>query len=108
MESGFFVDGDAKAFAQLTLNDGKQVYLITQNRDSLKVFTKPNTQANQQGEIIRIKPLETHAVIERKDGKKRKVEFYFGSGYLSSSSRTIVKDENVVAINVFSQNDNQE
>ena len=39
-QSGFFVDGDAKAMAKLISNEGKELLLVTQNRDSLKVFTK--------------------------------------------------------------------
>lgn len=39
-KSGFFVDGDAKAIATLRLADGRLAYLVTQNRDRMRVFIK--------------------------------------------------------------------
>lgn len=83
--SGFFVDGDAKALARLTLGNGNALFIATQNRDSLKVFMrrteKPATPAAS------VDALSNAVVIELANGKKRKHEFYYGSGYLSSSSR---------------------
>ena len=38
-KSGFFVNGDAKGLSRLMLGNGKQLFLVTQNRDSLKVFS---------------------------------------------------------------------
>ena len=39
-ESGFFVNGDTKGLSRLMLGNGKQLFLVTQNRDSLKVFSR--------------------------------------------------------------------
>lgn len=102
-KSGFFVDGDAKAIAQLILNDGNSLLLVTQNRDSMKVFKKSD-EANQAVEsMIRIKPTEEYAIIELADGRKRREEFYMGSGYLSSSSRTIVKGRKFASVHLFNR-----
>src|SRR5438067_13832680 len=38
--SGFYVDGDAKAVAGLLLDDTHLLVLVTQNDDSLKVFSQ--------------------------------------------------------------------
>jgi len=40
LKSGFLVAGDAKSLTRVAANKGKTLYIITQNRDSLKVFEK--------------------------------------------------------------------
>jgi hypothetical protein len=94
-QSGFFVDGDAKAIARLISKEGRELFLVTQNRDSLKVFMKPATITNAGTSIVRLKPGDEYVVVELANGKKRKEELYIGSGYLSSSSRAFVKSKNV-------------
>ncbi len=106
-ESGFFVDGDAKALAQLVLKGGEQLFLATQNRDSLKVFSKSVLAKKSDDNVIRIKPSEDYAIVELADGRKRKQEFYHGNGYLSSSSRAIIKGRNVEKITTFTRRDPQ-
>jgi hypothetical protein len=49
-------------------------------------------------DILQPKTLSNFAVIELKNGKKRKHEFYFGSGYLSASSRTLIKDKSMSSV----------
>ncbi len=93
--SGFFVDGDAKGLSSLTLGTGQQLFLTTQNRDSLKAFSYQNTSEIPKENIVRGNSLTNSAIVELKGGKKRKHEFYYGSGYLSSSSRAIVKDKTI-------------
>jgi enediyne biosynthesis protein E4 len=98
--SGFFVDGDAKGLACLTRPNGSELFIVTQNRDSVKVFTR--TLNNDSREVIRAKPLETSAMIQLKNGKQRKTEFYWGSGYLSSSSRMLIKSKDIATIKMSS------
>ncbi|RIA08598.1 VCBS repeat protein [Flavobacteriaceae bacterium MAR_2010_72] len=83
-ESGFIVDGDARALVQLQTKD-EGLILASQNNSDLKVY-KP---VESSGKTIRIDAKITHAIITLKNGKKRKVEFYRGEGYLSQSSRHI-------------------
>ena len=94
-QSGFFVDGDAKAMAKLISNEGKELLLVTQNRDSLKVFTKSGKTTTGAGSVVRLKPDDEYAIVELANGKKRKEELYRGSGYLSSSSRAIIQNGNI-------------
>ena len=72
--------------------------LVTQNRDSLKVFTKPGRTTTGAEAVVRLKPDDEYAIIELTNGKKRKEEFYLGNGYLSSSSRVIIKNKNISTI----------
>lgn len=85
-ESGFIVKGDAKGFAGLYDHSGNELILTTQNKDSLV------THILSSG-----KPLKTidpknalWAEIKLKNGKSRKHEFYYGSSYLSQSSKRLV------------------
>jgi hypothetical protein len=92
-QSGFFVDGDAKAIARLISTEGRELFLVTQNRDSLKVFRKPAISAGES--VVRPQPGDEYAIVELANGKKRKEELYIGSGYLSSSGRAFVKNRTV-------------
>ena len=94
-QSGFFVDGDAKAMAKLISKEGKELLLVTQNRDNLKVFTKPGKITSGAESVVRLKPDDEYVIIELANGKKRKEELYRGNGYLSSSSRAIIKNKNI-------------
>ena len=82
-EVGFNVRSDSRALATLILGNGEKVYIAASNDDRLKVFK----QSGRRYQNVRIGPLENHAVIEMSSGERRNVEFYYGSGYLSQSSR---------------------
>lgn len=99
LESGFFVDGDAKGLAEVTLGNGKRLYIATQNRDSLRIFTM-NKEESKTSELQKIGPLTNFATVELNDGRKRKHEFYHGSGYLSSSTRTPATNKSIRTITV--------
>ncbi len=93
-QSGYFIPGDAKGLAKLLV--GNQYSLAaTQNRDKLQLFT---LQENKK--IIRFKNDDVSAMINLKDGKKRKVEISCGSSFLSQSSRCMIADGSVGSIEV--------
>lgn len=85
-ESGFLVDGDGKALAKIKTVSG-DVIVATQNADSLRMFKALMADSAFKTFV----PAETdrHAMVSYDDGRKEKIEFYFGSGYLSQSSRTL-------------------
>ena len=85
VESGFRVDGDAKALVKLNGVAG-EVLIATQNSDSLKVF---NNTMESDDTIFHPMASDNWAELSYKDGNKEKVEFYYGSGYLSQSTRRI-------------------
>jgi enediyne biosynthesis protein E4 len=91
-ESGFFVDKDAKGLALLA---GKyDDYIIaTQNRDSLRAVTFHRTLG-----LPEFSPTasDNWGQFIFSDGRKQKIEFYFGSGYLSQSTRKIRVPDGVV------------
>ncbi|HEX8905483.1 MAG TPA: hypothetical protein VF771_11600, partial [Longimicrobiaceae bacterium] len=82
--TGFFVDGDAKALAEVATGASGSLLLVTQNGDSLKAFA---STARATRPALRLQPLDTHALLTFRDGRTRREEFYYGSTYLSQSSR---------------------
>lgn len=97
ISSGFYVPNDAKALVRLS-GKSNELIIASQNRDSLKVFTP--TKANRNF-IFKPQPLEVSAILTYADGKKQKVEFYYGAGYLSQSSRDLNIPKGVTEIEVF-------
>ena len=96
--SGFYVNGDGKALATLHTANGTDLLLATQNQDSLKVFAataKPNSK-----KWITLQPGDFSADILYPGGRKRKLEFYYGAGFLSQSSRIIATDASAIKITV--------
>ena len=104
-ESGFFVDGDAKALALLTSINGDQLFIATQNRDSVRIFRRSNVTPVAKETNSNVSPYSNFATLELTNGKKRKHEFYHGSGYLSSSSRQPQRGKSVVNIIVGEESD---
>lgn len=96
-ESGFFVKGDAKGFAKIHTAKAEDIWVSTQNGDSLIVHSQP-ASGIASAKWIDVKPDDFCADITYKDGKKRRVEFYYGSTYLSQSSRKLFIDKKVAKI----------
>jgi hypothetical protein len=93
-QTGFFVKGDAKGLAKIHTAKKEDVYIVSQNQDSVLVFaaqTHPN-------KWIKLKPGDHYADIVYKDGRKRRVEFYYGSTYLSQSSRYFAVDDYIASV----------
>jgi hypothetical protein len=95
-ESGFFVDGDAKGMSELTMRDGSSLILVARNSDSLKVIKPLRSPAK----IIKLKNDEVSAELTFKTGEKEYREFYYGSSYLSQSSRVCQVPEGVVSVSI--------
>lgn len=83
-ESGFLVNGDARSLARLSTLKGSLV-LAARNNDSLITYRYKEDGAKR---IVRPANAD-HAILDMADGRKQKIEFYRGEGYLSQSSRSI-------------------
>jgi hypothetical protein len=97
-ESGFFVKGDAKGLATIRTANDEQLLLATQNQDSLLVFRKKEVQNGNPIKWIIISSNEVSADIIFNNGRKRRIEFYYGSTFLSQSSRKIPMEKDAVRI----------
>ena len=84
-ESGIYIPGNAKAMVKLLGPNQTYTIVTSQNRDRLKI-----ARLNGNTEFIRPQSNEKNAVIEYVNGKKQKIEFPFGSAYLSQSSRLML------------------
>lgn len=84
-KAGLIVKNDAKALATISTGD-QFLVLATQNSDSLKVFASNKITTDR---IFKAGHDDTYAVMEFENGKKQKIEFYNGAGYLSQSSKSI-------------------
>ena len=101
-ESGFHVPGDAKSLACLFSPAG-DVFIASQNQDSLKMFGFRKLRKDQ---LLVPGALDTKAEFSWPDGRVRKVELYYGSGYLSQSSRCIRIPEGVTTVTLYDSKGN--
>jgi len=96
-QSGFFVPGDARALSTIAIKD--QHYLVsTENRKPLSLFAYSNAASKTD----KLKNDEAYAIIEYSNQKKQKVEFAWGSTFLSQSSRTWVLPQ-LNSIKIYNQ-----
>ncbi len=94
--SGFFVDGDAKGMVTL-YHQNQPLYLVTRNQNTLKVM-KPVQQ--QPENRLLLQPLDAKVSWTTANGKTHVQECYYGSSYLSQSSRTISLPLNVTNVTI--------
>ncbi|MFN4144217.1 MAG: VCBS repeat-containing protein [Runella sp.] len=96
-ESGFYVPRDARALTRLRVGN-KEVFMATQNRSHLKFFEPliPPT------DFVKLLPNETHGILTLANGQKRKIEFYYGSTFISQSSRQMGVSSNIISLDIFS------
>jgi hypothetical protein len=77
------------------LPSGASLVLATQNNSTLKAF---RLQRPPSGKRINARPLDAYAEITLGNGQKRRHEFFYGSSYLTHSSRTLVVPVGAVKI----------
>ena len=97
-ESGFFVKGDGKGLAKIYTAGNEAIWIATQNQDSLIVYGKTPGNHTANTKWTSLKPDDFYAEIDYKNGNKRRVEFYYGSTYLSQSSRKFLIENDAVKI----------
>ena len=95
-KSGFLNNFDGSGLVAINNNYGKSWLIAANNNGPLKVFGINKSRKN-----IVIDGNLSYAEITFEDGKKRRHEFTYGSGYLSQSSRSISITENVKKIEGF-------
>lgn len=97
-QSGFFVNGDAKALAKVYAGT-QPLLLVTQNQDSLDVYSLPTSE--ERVRVLVPEPLDIRAEIEYQDGRKERRELYYGQSYLAQSSRRLEVGPDVVSVTFF-------
>ena len=82
LESGVFISGNGKGLSRLKGADDSYLLIATQNRGPIHVYKSKNVI-----KLLAANPDDQYAELVLNNGKKRKVECYYGSSFLSQSSR---------------------
>ena len=64
-------------------------------------------QLHNNNENIAIKNTDAYAIIHKKNGQAYKQEFYFGSNYLSQSSRVLSIGKVVTSVTIYDTKGNK-
>ncbi|WP_165769896.1 VCBS repeat-containing protein [Flagellimonas pacifica] len=101
-KTGFFVPGDAKSLTNLFMGDTEVVVASINNGDSITY------SISREGlRIYNAKPDDIAAIIQYPNGKIQKVEFHYGSSYLSQKSRSLVLPQEAESVHILSSNGNE-
>ncbi|MBK5280220.1 MAG: RNA-binding protein, partial [Bacteroidia bacterium] len=101
-DSGFSADGDSKGMAKFIAGDGNELIIVSNNSDRVRVYSPKD-----KGKYYRAKKDDAYALVKLSNGKVRKHEFYYGSTYLSQSSRALKLDARIVSLEVFDSSGNE-
>ncbi len=92
-QSGIFIPGNGRAFCMLAAANNSALFAASQNRGQLKLFNLKN-----KFPLINVPVNAVAAELILSNNKKRKVEFPFGSSFLSQSSKRLLKTEAIKQI----------
>ena len=96
--TGFLVNGDAKSLALLLSAKNEVLVLAGRNNDQTKSL---HCKAAKISRAVSIDPSERYALIEMEDGSQRMEEFYYGSTYLSQSTRKLLIPEKARSVRIY-------
>ncbi len=97
-KSGFVNDFDGSGLSIMRNAHGNSYLLAANNDGPLRIFTTAETNGPDQ--VYMADANNNYADITLKNGKQYKVEFYYGSGYLSQRSRSIMLHDKIKVIRV--------
>lgn len=94
--SGFNVNGDAKALVKVFAGN-TMVIAASQNQDTTRTYTLTQTTPL----VLTPEALDVFGIMHFRNGRTQKVEFYYGAGYFSQSSRRKIIPAGVTKIDIF-------
>jgi enediyne biosynthesis protein E4 len=97
VSSPMYLKGDNKSIVEMHSGDGKPLFVVGVNADSIRVFTRHNTSPKK----INLEPYDQYAIIKEKNGKSYRQEFYHGSTYLSQSERALAIPGSIQFVEIF-------
>jgi hypothetical protein len=95
-ESGIYIPGNAKSMVKLMGLNNSYIVVTSQNRDKLRV-----NRLNSVAKLIRANPNEKSALLEYKNGIKRKIEFSYGYSFLSQSANFFISSPMLKKVTFF-------
>ncbi len=93
-QSGFMADKDGKAAARVVRAEA-EIVVVANNADKLQVY-----EVKQQGSYYKAQSEDAYAEVSLSNGTTYRHEFYYGSSYLSHSSRALILMPDVIRIKV--------
>jgi hypothetical protein len=102
LESGIFIPGNGKALVSVKGANGTQLVAASQNKGPLKIF-----ELKRKGTWVPYFANEVAALLEYKNGKKAKTEIYYGSSFMSQSTRGVYKNDLIKSITIIDQKGNK-
>ncbi|WP_232834904.1 FG-GAP-like repeat-containing protein [Pleomorphovibrio marinus] len=97
-QSGFAVLGDGKALVELARDKEPPLFIASQNRGKLRVFT---SEIANHTAYYDPRPTDKKVIIHLKSGRELHKELYHGSGFLSQSSRQINLPKDTEALTII-------
>jgi hypothetical protein len=102
-QTGFKADADVKGMAELLMRDGTKIILLGNNASKMEAY-----QLNKSnGKNIAVKNTDMYAIIHKKNGKSYRQEFYWGSNYLSQSSRVLQVGKEASSVSIYDNRGNK-
>jgi len=95
-DSGFLADNDSKGMAKIVLSDGHELMVVGNNSSRARAYV-----TRDKGRHYRARKDDAYALVTLSNGKVYKHEFYYGSTYLSSSSRALRLEPGIASVKVF-------
>lgn len=100
--SGFYSPLNAKGLAMINVGkDNTAVFLTTNSNDKMQSF-----KLESKDKVVKLNANDVYAEITMADGKKRREEFYMGSGYLSQSTKAILITDQMQEVIVYDSKGN--
>lgn len=95
--SGFKADQDVKSLAEIRGAKGANIILVGNNSGAMQAFAAHKDQKVQ----IPLQPSDAYALVRRANGKTYRQEFYYGSNYLSHTSRSLRVGSDITSIIIY-------
>jgi hypothetical protein len=92
-ESGIYIPGNGKAMVSLRGTKNRYLVAASQNRGALKIY-----ELMKNSNPVALLPDDISAELTFKDGTSRRMEFYYGSSFLSQSSRFMNLADNTSSV----------
>lgn len=97
--AGLSLDRDAKALAQVLA--GNETWIVATNNNGPVQVLRESTGKGHFSSIAP-GPMEAYGIVNLTDGRKQKIEFYYGGGYLSQSSRILYLPREYERLEIYS------
>ncbi|HEV8504033.1 MAG TPA: VCBS repeat-containing protein [Chitinophagaceae bacterium] len=95
LQSGIYIADNGKALIKLPGSAGNYLVAASEHSGPLRVFA-----LKRKTKMVPINPTDISALIQFKNGKTQKEEFYYGSSFLSQSARFLTISDDVSLIRV--------